>query len=488
MNARSLVAESTLSFVDLAAQLAALYPSMREIDTVALGWTDSQLFDGKFISHKLKSRAPKRQAAVAEVSSNGEKLGEKSARELLQGWQANPSAAQQQLDHLHLLPERVLREDDFAGMDDADSAAAITQLFSGRRFHALIIGAGPVGAILASVLKRQLGDRVEVLLIESRVSAEHIKKPYERRWMTNIPVSLVRPLLHPAAGDICEQSGTEGYMGVDLCTLESLALLSAREAGVRCLFTAKSPMSWLPTENIHLLVDASGGRWREFPGAQEEVFPGLHLKHCRERAQGFGSYGLLRSDAIAGERIDVLKKGAWLYPLYKGKPCRQSMLKVSDIPIALHSPLMAFLSKNNRDNKFYLWPGRQAGDRKRLLLLVNLSSAEHEALQKFIDNEVSLQSLTQWPRFSSALDVRLQSLMKLIKKHEQRAANVRVARPFVMSPRMLDPDNPQESFKGVPVLSIGDSFFNGNPKSGNGLGVHLGHIGTVAEHMATAMQ
>ncbi len=478
--------QAVVSFAELGDQIADLYPTMQVIDTVALGWTDSQLFDGKFINHKLKQRAPKRRAQMEAIG--GEPLGDRGAGEILQAWLGDPDAVQREVDQLHLMPERALRLDDFEGLSAEGFAAALNAVFAAPCFSVVIVGAGPVGALLASAIKRQLGDAISVLLIENRVSAEHLKKPYERRWMTNIPVALVQSLLHPAAVDICERSGEGGYTGVDLCTLETLALLSAREAGVRCLFTGSSDTSWLPADKLHLVIDASGGRWRQFADKGEEVFPGLHLKHCQARARGFGRFGLTHADAVPGECIDVLKKGAWLHPLYKGKVCKQSMLKVSDIPVELYSDLLAQLAKNNRDNKFYLWPGHQSGGRKRMLLIVNLSSAEHEALQKYIDGELSLGSLIQWPSFRSVLDARLQALLKLIKKRGKNAEMVRISRPFVLEPRMLDPDQTAESFNGVPVLSIGDSFFNGNPKSGNGLGVHLGHIATVAEQITTALQ
>ncbi|MGB7346898.1 MAG: hypothetical protein WBD20_21930 [Pirellulaceae bacterium] len=48
--------------------------------------------------------------------------------------------------------------------------------------------------------------------------------------------------------------------------------------------------------------------------------------------------------------------------------------------------------------------------------------------------------------------------------------------PYIYAP-YVEPYSPSgETVSGKPLIRIGDSVFNGNPKTGNGLGSHLLHI------------
>ena len=56
--------------------------------------------------------------------------------------------------------------------------------------------------------------------------------------------------------------------------------------------------------------------------------------------------------------------------------------------------------------------------------------------------------------------------------------------PFIFAP-YLKPYLPDEVMHGRPLIRVGDSIFNGNPKTGNGLSRHLRHLGFVRDCLAT---
>lgn len=479
-----------LCFESIGSEISQLLPSMAAIDDIALGWTDALLFDGKYISPKLKLMSKTRNTAgfceCVEKSVYGSTPAEQLLCELpVEGPVVELAEA---VDRLNNLPESTLLRDDYSHVAEDRLHEILGNSFIPGRFNLVIIGAGPVGVLMAASLKKELGQAIDILLIESRVSATHLKKPYNRRWQTNIPQSLTGKMLHPKAARACARTGDGHFIGVDICSLESLGLLSARAAGVRCLFVEQNSFDWLAEAPVHLLVDASGARWRKPGKLEEKTYPGLLLKQATNKAQSYLDYGVVRSSSIPNSRVDVRHKDGWLQPLYKNGPIKQSLIKVQDIPIACYQPLLQWIQQNNQDNKFYLWPGRKHAEINRLLLFVSMTVKEHEVLSRFIgDEDIGLIEIIRWDGFKSNLDSRLQSLLRQIYSHEKTCCTTSVSRPFIFEPRMLDPDVASDTLHGVPVLPIGDSFFNGNPKTGNGLGVHIHHIYAVCNHLVGSL-
>ena len=481
---------SPLSLESIGLEISQLLPTMAAIDDIALGWTDVLLFDGKFISPKLKLKSKTRNTSGFCESAETFVYGSTSAEQLLCELPVEGPVIElaESLDLLNNLPESALLCDDYSHVAEDQLHAILGNSFILGRFNLVIIGAGPVGVLMAASLKKSLGQNIDILLIESRVSTAHLKKPYNRRWQTNIPQSLIDHMLHPIAARACARTGDGHFIGVDICSLESLALLSARAAGVRCLFVEQDSLDWLADAPVHLLVDASGARWRKPGKLEEKIYPGLLLRQATTQAQSYVDYGIVRSTSIVNSRVDVRHKDGWLQPLYRGGTIKQSLIKVQDIPIACYQSLLQWIQQNNQDNKFYLWPGRKHAEINRLLLFVSMTAREHQVLSRFISGEdVELIDVIKWCGFKSNLDPRLQILLREIYDHDKTGCTALVSQPFIFEPRMLDPDVATDTFHEIPVLPIGDSFFNGNPKSGNGLGVHLHHIRAVSSQLVGSL-
>ena len=481
---------SPLFLESIGLEISQLLPSMAVIDDIALGWTDALLFDGKYISPKFKLKSKTRITSGFCESAELSAYGSSSAEQLLCDLPVDGSVVElaEAVDQLNNLPESALIRDDYSQVAEDQLHAILGNSFILGRFNLVIIGAGPVGVLMAACLKKSLGQDIDILLIESRVSTAHLKKPYNRRWQTNIPQSLIDHMLHPIAARACARTGDGHFIGVDICSLESLALLSARAVGVRCLFVEQDSLDWLAKAPVHLLVDASGARWRKPRKLEERIYPGLLLKQATTQAKSYVDYGVVRSSSIPNSRVGVRHKDGWLQPSYRNGVIKQSLIKVQGIPVACYQPLLQWIQKNNQDNKFYLWPGRKHADINQLLLFVSMTVKEHEVLSRLISDEgVELIDLIKWGGFKSNLDLRLQILLREIYYHEKTGCTALVSQPFIFEPRMLDPDVATDTFHAIPVLPIGDTFFNGNPKTGNGLGVHLHHIHAVSNQLVSAL-
>jgi len=257
---------------------------------------------------------------------------------------------------------------------------------------------------------------------------------------------------------------------------------------VRCLFSTVDVNEILEGAPVHLIADTSGGRWRKPIASAEKIYPNMRLQSSKARTGVYAAFGLKHAQEIPNDCIDVLHKDGVLYPLHAGKPLKQSMLKLMHVPIGLYPKLLAWAEKNNRDNKFYFWPGRKHADINKLLVLVNLTVKEHQMFSKYIQTECDLDELSGFPALRDVAEPRLLNLLRIIKEPKDSIHKIRVSAPFIVSPRMLDPDTPILDQVGIPVLPIGDSFFTGNPKTGNGLGVHLRQLHLVGHHLVKALR
>jgi|GEM_PF-5957672 len=203
--------EELQAFEQIAREVAALNPTMQEIKSISQGWLDTLVFDRKFILPKLKQRSSQAVDTATHLQEQPTIMGEFSAQDLLEQLDTSEDAAavERSVDTLVVSNEAaVIRDDYFAVSDDALCEQVCTG-FNSDRFNLVIIGAGPVGALLASALKRELGDCIDILLIESRISSAHHKQPYNRRWQVNIPLQLMQTFVHPKAAAVCAQTGAE---------------------------------------------------------------------------------------------------------------------------------------------------------------------------------------------------------------------------------------------------------------------------------------
>ena len=70
------------------------------------------------------------------------------------------------------------------------------------------------------------------------------------------------------------------------------------------------------------------------------------------------------------------------------------------------------------------------------------------------------------------------------RKHENENANIKIHKPFRYEP-YINLNAGSGFLNGRHVFPIGDSLFCGNPKVGNGLGLHLKFINSLVRKMIT---
>ena len=149
------------------------------------------------------------------------------------------------------------------------------------------------------------------------------------------------------------------------------------------------------------------------------------------------------------------------------------MMKLTQVPISLHSTLMKFV-QNLNNNRFYIWSGKLVEEINEILVLINLTIDEYDFLKRMVRNMQKLNmDLVEKAIANNSIGTDLLDLLKICASNKDE--QIYINSPFVFKPSVnLKPLD--QRINGIEIYPIGDSLFQGNPKVGNGLGTHLVNI------------
>ena len=229
--------------VNFATDFKALYSETLKacISAAISGWQYTRVIDKSFIDPYLEidARISAKEILKSKLSSehlvknfnypNSKQFFEKLKRNnsLQDRW----NLTQRFIDS----KDSSLLVDDFKLVPFQDLNSELAGSLNGSHLNIIILGAGCVGLALANVLKMGLGKRINILVIENRVSEMHVKKPYTRSWLTNIPTDLFTGVYDPNVTQILDEFGVKNYLGGKLNLIERFGLI-----GVIILFALPS--------------------------------------------------------------------------------------------------------------------------------------------------------------------------------------------------------------------------------------------------------
>ena len=101
------------------------------------------------------------------------------------------------LETLNCSENKILFADSFSKDKVIGLTDVQTTLFKEDRLNVIIIGAGPCGLYLSNALKYQLRDKINILVLDNHCNKRHFKKPFSRRWLSHIPLSISISILIP---------------------------------------------------------------------------------------------------------------------------------------------------------------------------------------------------------------------------------------------------------------------------------------------------
>lgn len=452
------------------------------ISDASLGWQYSLLLDTDFICSDIYQET--KDARLSEPSNSPSRtLQDGSSAEFLLNTLVDCTGIQECYAQLQALPNlecNALRAD--STLDDSsgpqDLGQYLTAMSCGGKLSIVIVGAGCTGLALANALKLGFGDHVDILILENRVSQAHHKVPYCRNWLTNIPLGFLHGVLDSRLTTIMARVGDQGYMGLPLNVFESLLLLANKTLGCQFLFEQEFNLSVLATYPVNLVIDATGGRLANDDSWSEQCFATqCVVARAANFAHGFERFGVRKNLPSADISIPLGQIGAKWVPLHEGGAIQVPMFKITGLPASLYEPVMRLIANRNEDCKFYIWPGKLKQEINELLIIVNLARHEFEKMRRLVRKPMSLNEFCA-DVGQTTEDQRLIQVAQLLEDLVCLGPEVavRVEPPFIFKPYARPLTEQGEFLHGSLLLRIGDSVYNGNPKTGNGLGRHLAWV------------
>jgi len=369
-----------------------------------------------------------------------------------------------------------LLTDSFSLISDQKLDSELTSSVSGKYLNIIILGAGVVGLALANALKMGLGDRINILVIENRVSELHIKKPYVRSWLTNVPLELFTGVYDPTVTRLLNEFGVNNYLGGKLNLIETFLYISCKKLNVKFLFSKSYDLSFVSKSRTNIIFDATGGQldkveqnFGNSDGATSIVLPkikGLGERHKR--------HGIISRDFGEAIQIQLIKEGKFHFPVFKDKKLVTSMLKITSIPIYLYDDIIDYISQNNYDSIFYAWPGKLVSELNEILLFINLDRLNLQKFGMLIPKKITLTELMDNAIFGiKGIDARVRGLLSLIFLKSNNSDLIIIEPPFLHKPYLYLFSQSFDHIYNRPVIPVGDSLFTGNPKVSNGLENHF---------------
>lgn len=435
----------------------------------AIGWLDALLYDGAFIA-RLDEPPRYTPGTPAPAPTSGD-----SPDHILGALTDNLDDAATSMEMLRQIAkgsQRALRE------SDAPSSAGQQTI--------VVVGAGPIGLLAALTLRKFADESVCIQVVEKRSDRSGYKEPYSRDWLTHLAFELFAPLVPADVMHIIERLGRE-RCGLPINLIESLLLLAARRAGVRFSLSDGEKLDTTGMAPVALLLDASGGQWREAVASETPSAPQqVSWSAARQHGAAFVQSGYPAAIDHGPLSTQLVVQDDYAYPVNKGRPLQLAMVKITGIPATFQQALRQAVTPHNADHKFYIWRGNMPPELNELLVIVKLSRAELRTLGELYSPTDDTLSVDQVLANARGLSQRLTKLMQRIRTLDSARVMPAVQRPFIYTPRWLAVPQHAYAWRETPVIKLGDSVYNGNPVSGNGLTGHMTQLIVVHNALESA--
>ena len=378
----------------------------------------------------------------------------------------------------------LITRDDFYSFKKEELTQQLSEAQNNEHLNIVILGAGCTGLTIANALARSFNDKVNILIIENRVQRPHVKKNYERNWLTELNSECLNGVIDPRVLSILRGFGEPAFLGTTIALFETLLLIANRQAGVKFLFRADYDLSFLNESKTQLIFDATGGRLviPEALCTPGKLPPGLgDIPYNLPQLNGYGKRyrgsGITHVNDFQSEQILLKKKGNRFVPISQGIEIKSAMIKLTDVPMQLYKPMLDMVKNKNNDGLFYIWKGRLREPINRLLILINIDHTMYkECMERITEKQFMCEFLDKNNEYVKTLDPRIIDMFELISASSEYLDQIQIEPPFIYEPYSKLMTGTLDRMHGKMVVPIGDSIFNGHPKVGNGLSSHLRHM------------
>jgi len=366
-------------------------------------------------------------------------------------------------------------EDSFIGHTGISLPAAAQRALQGGALRVVIIGGGPCGLYLASLLKANLRSQANVLVLDNRSSAPNLREPFNRKWLTHIPSLSFSTPAHESIFPLLTSFGADGLVGLPISYLEGILQLFCKTLGVKFFFSPELDFSSLADETVDLLFDASGGR----------LTAGTYVASAADEYNAkipaadivFNQAGVSQLFNLTGETTEPIdftlkREGDFYFPYREGIGIKNNMVKVTGIPPNTLAEALQLVKKFNPNNRFYIWKGSLKEEINEGLILANLTPAESDYLRQHLTEPTEVSAFLNGPSSHfSQLNDNITSMLHFLSGKDPNSG-IRIEPAFHYAPS-VNLNAASGRLRGKRVFPVGDSLFVGHPKMGNGLTCHL---------------
>ena len=340
-------------------------------------------------------------------------------------------------------------------------------LSSNEKLNILVLGAGCCGLFFANNLKKKLGQLVNILVCENRVQKSRIIEPYSRNWLTNLPKFLFNKKVDTDVTKVFDWFSNGDYIGVKLNMIEILLLESCKNKDIKFLFKEDPYDDLIKEPEIDLIVDATAGKVHEYyPNHKEK---NILLKIPTNKKNDYLEFFLKETKN-------------YHYPFFLNKQIINYHFKIVGIKENLLASITEYINNNNHDNIFYVWVGKLIKELNEILIIINLKEESLEIFYHLLKKKIPIEKFEQFiEKIKSKVDYRIIKLVKIILKTKTKDDEIYLEPPFSFSPRIKLFNKNLPKFYNKIIIPIGDSYYTGNAKVGNGLGMHLLYIDELAK-------
>ena len=328
-----------------------------------------------------------------------------------------------------------------------------------------ILGCGPVGMTMALYLKKYQ-PKLKICIYEKRLnSAEDSVAPFARYWLTHLEQSWISQVITDHDLRLIKKISLEGRVGVDIRNLEYILLRAVRESEIE-VANANTYIY-----NSEFLVDATGGRFLNQSQGDVKLIGNVNLNNTKTMLTYTGK--LLSN--ISPDRLKIARKGNLIFPILDEQRLSFAYMKINYVDQNMNSNFVNY-AHSLRDFGIYFWNGQMKKTINRSLIFITLSGEDYVALTRYIKKPMHITALAE--RISACKDIsnRILNFIEFIAKQPSQSGAI-LEPPFQWNPYFVTRSDIQ--INGVKYINIGDSFFNGNPMVGNGLGFHLREINEI---------
>ena len=332
----------------------------------ALGWFFTTSFDTNFINKSLPSVLNKKgnkESSKKIVSINlARSIPEMDTNQTI-NYLSQHENVFDKYNKLQLLinsDNLNLTHDSFYKSADAEISTAQKETFNPYGFNVAIIGAGPTGLFLASILKSVLGTEANILVLDNRSKNKNTREIFSRNWLTHIPSSTLKRFTPSNVRELFSVFGRDGLIGIPINVLESILMLSCKNQGVNFYFSPDLDLQKLNNPSIDCFFDATAGQLGGGIYHSDEQ-PHVTLQYSK-RNLIFNYAGIKQLHGLPGfdgDSTDIMLgySGSFYHPFYDNSKIHTHMFKLTGIPVSKLKKILEFIKPLNDLNRFFVWKG-----------------------------------------------------------------------------------------------------------------------------------